>query len=206
MRPKSSSAAGKLTFPAPNSWSPDGRNLVVQSAGQGGRTDLWILPADGKSEPQAFLKTPYQESGGHFSPDGRFLAYESDETGRLEIFVASFPSGGGKWQTGGAQPVWSRDGRELFFRSAEGVMSVRALAEGGSFRASKPETLFRGAFLGGLRGVTLPGFNFPDYDVSADGRRFVMFQGGQEKRPATRAKVVLGWFEELRRLTATASR
>ena len=202
-------APGKLTFPAPSSWSPDGRNLVVQSAGEGGRTDLWILPADGKSEPQAFLKTPYQESGGHFSPDGRWIAYESDETGRLEIFVASFPPGGGKWQIsdgGGAQPAWSRDGKELFFRSADGIMSVRASAEGGSFRASKPEPVFRGAFLGGLRGVTLPGFNFPDYDVSGDGRRFVMFQGGVEKRPATRAKVVLGWFDELKRLTSAGGR
>ncbi len=200
---------GKLTFPAPHSWSPDGRHLLVQSAGEGGRTDLWVLSTDGKSETQPFLKTQYQESGAHFSPDGRWVAYESDETGRLEVFVTSFPPGGGKWQIsdgGGAQPLWSRDGRELFFRSADGVMSVRAAAEGQTFRASKPEPVFRGAFLGGLRGVTLPGFNFPDYDVSGDGRRFVMFAGSTEKRPATQAKVVLGWFEELRRLTSAGGR
>jgi serine/threonine-protein kinase len=198
-------APGKLTFPAPNSWSPDGKTLIVQSAGEGGRTDLWLLPAGGNAEPQPFLKSSYQESFGHFSPDGRWVAYESDETGRLEVFVTSFPLGGGKWQIsdgGGAQPIWSRDGRELFFRTEDGVMSVRAAAEGGTFRASKPEPVFRGAFLGGLRGVTLPGFNFPDYDVSGDGKRFVMFAGGAEKRPATQAKVVLGWFTELRRLTA----
>jgi len=200
---------GKLTFPAPHSWSPDGRHLLVQSAGEGGRTDLWVLSTDGKGETQPFLKTQYQESGAHFSPDGRWVAYESDETGRLEVFVTSFPPGGGKWQIsdgGGAQPLWSRDGRELFFRSADGVVSVRAAAEGQTFRASKPEPVFRGAFLGGLRGVTLPGFNFPDYDVSGDGRRFVMFAGSTEKRPATQAKVVLGWFEELRRLTSAGGR
>jgi Tol biopolymer transport system component len=202
-------APGKLTFPAPNSWSPDGKTLIVQSAGEGGRTDLWLLPTGGNAEPEPFLKSSYQESFGHFSPDGRWVAYESDETGRLEVFVTSFPPGGGKWQIsdgGGAQPIWSRDGRELFFRTDDGVMSVRAAAEGGTFRASKPEPVFRGAFLGGLRGVTLPGFNFPDYDVSGDGKRFVMFTGGAAKRPATQAKVVLGWFEELRRLTASGGK
>jgi serine/threonine-protein kinase len=198
-----------LFFPAPHSFSPDGGHLLVQSAGEGGRTDLWVLSTDGKGETQPFLKTQYQESGAHFSPDGRWVAYESDETGRLEVFVTSFPPGGGKWQIsdgGGAQPLWSRDGRELFFRSADGVVSVRAAAEGQTFQASKPEPVFRGAFLGGLRGVTLPGFNFPDYDVSGDGRRFVMFAGSTEKRPATQAKVVLGWFEELRRLTSAGGR
>jgi Tol biopolymer transport system component len=196
-------APGKLTFPSPHSWSPDGRQLLVQSVGEGGRPDVWTLSADGEGEPQVFLKTPYQESGAHFSPDGRWVAYESDETGRLEVFVTSFPPGGGKWQIsdgGGGQPVWSRDGRELFFRAADGVMSVRASAEGQGFRATRPEPVFRGVFLGGPRGVTLPGFSFPDYDVSGDGRGFVMFEGGTEKRRSTRARVVLGWFEELRRL------
>jgi serine/threonine-protein kinase len=202
-------APGKLTFPAPNSWSPDGKHLLVQSAGEGGRTDIWLLPTGGNAEPQPFLKTPYQESFGRFSPDGRWVAYESDETGRLEVFVTTFPAGGGRWQIsdgGGGQPIWSRDGRELFFRSEDGVMSVRVAVEGQTFRASKPDTVFRGAFLGGLRGITLPGFNFPDYDVAADGRRFVMFTGGAEKRPATQAKVVLGWFDELKRLTAAGGK
>jgi len=198
-------APGKLTFPAPHSWSPDGTRIAIQSAGEGGRSDLLILPADGKGEPEVFLKTTYQESGAAFSPDGRFIAYESDETGRLEVFVASYPAGGGKWQIsagGGAQPVWSGDGRELFFRTADGVMSVRTAAEGRGFRASRPEPLFKGAFLGGLRGILLPGFNFPDYDVAADGRRFVMFEGSESGRKnVTRAKVVLGWFQELERLT-----
>jgi serine/threonine-protein kinase len=197
-------APGKLTFPAPQSFSPDGKQLLLQSAGESGRTDLYVVPADGQGEPAAFLKTSYSESSAHFSPDGRFVAYESDETGKLEVFVTTFPAGGGKWQIsagGGAQPIWSRDRRELFFRTAEGVMSVRIDASGGGFRASRPEQLFKGAFLGGLRGILLPGFNFPDYDAAADGKRFVMFEGGQSRRPTTRAKVVLGWFQELERLT-----
>jgi Tol biopolymer transport system component len=200
---------GKLTFPAPHSWSPDGKWLAMQTAGEGGRSDLLMLPADAKGEPEPFLKTTYQESGAHFSPDGRFVAYESDETGKLEVFVTTFPAGGGKWQIsagGGAQPIWSRDGRELFFRTNEGVMSVRTAVEGGSLRASRPELLFRGAFLGGLRGILLPGYNFPDYDVTADGKRFVMFEGGKSDVQPTRAKVVLGWFQELERLTKAGGR
>jgi Tol biopolymer transport system component len=94
----------------------------LQSAGEGGRTDL--LGADGKGEPEPLLKTTCQESGAHFSPDGRFFAYESDETGKIEVFVATIPAGGGKWQIsagGSAQPTWGRNGRELFFRTNEGV-------------------------------------------------------------------------------------
>ncbi len=197
-------APGKLTFPAPHSWSADGKHLAIQTAGDKGGTDVWLLASDGKSEPQPLLKSPYQESGAHFSPDGRFVAYESDETAKTEIFVSTFPVGGGKWQIsdgGGAQPLWRKDGRELFFRTADGVMSVSVAASGTSFRAGKPEPVFKGSFLGGLRGILLPGFNFPDYDVLPSGQGFVMFEGKTETRGASRAKVVIGWFQELERLT-----
>jgi serine/threonine-protein kinase len=203
---------GKQTFPAPQSWSPDGRHLATQSAGDGGQTDIWILPIgeDGSAgEPEAFARTQFEENSPSFSPDGRWLAYNSSETGRPEVFVASFPPGGGKWQVsdgGGTQAQWSGDGRELFFRTDAGIMSVRVAAEGGSFRASRPEVVFEGNFLGGLRGVLLPGYNFPDYDVSADGKRFVMFQGTTEGALATEAKVVLGWFGELQRLSEAGAR
>jgi len=199
-----------LTYPAPTSWAPDGRSITVQADGGGGRSDLFVVAADGKSKPEPVLKTPWDETGGAVAPDGRWLAYTSDETGRREVFVMSFPpgAGGGKWQIsdgGGAQPRWSRDGRELFFRTDEGVMSARIAVEGSSVRASKPDYVFRGPFLGGLRGILLPGYNFADYDVSADGRRFVVFSGGDRKRGASRARVVLNWFDELKRLTnATA--
>jgi len=204
-------AAGAHTFPAPQSWSPDGRFIAMQSAGEGGQTDIWILPVGegGGGEPEAFATTPFAEEGPSFSPDGRWLAYTSGETGRPEVFVASFPPGGGKWQVsdgGGSQSRWSGDGRELFFRTNTGIMSVRVATEGGSFRASRPEVVFEGPYLGGLRGVLLPGFNFPDYDVTADGKRFVMFQGSTEGALATEAKVVLGWFDELQRLTAAGKR
>ena len=84
-------------------------------------------------------------------------------------------------------------------------MSVTVSTDGSGFRASRPEVVFEGTFLGGLRGVLPPGFNFPDYDVAADGKRFVVFQGTTEGALATEAKVVLGWFEELRRLAASGA-
>jgi serine/threonine-protein kinase len=203
---------GKQTFPAPQSWSADGRHLAIQSAGEGGQTDIWILPIDedgSAGEPEAFARTQFEENSPNFSPDGRWLAYNSSETGRPEVFVASFPPGGGKWQVsdgGGTQAQWSGDGRELFFRTDAGIMSVRVSSDGNSFRASRPEVVFEGNFLGGLRGVLLPGYNFPDYDVSADGKRFVMFQGTTEGALATEAKVVLGWFGELERLSEAGAR
>jgi serine/threonine-protein kinase len=199
---------GEYTFPAPHSWSPDGRHIAIQTSGDGGQTDILILTLDGEGrtgEPEAFAATPFAEHGPSFSPDGRWLAYVSTETGRAEVFVASFPPGGGKWQVsdgGGAQPLWSGDGRELFFRTDEGIMSVRVSTEGESFLATRPEVVFEGNFLGGIRGVLLPGFNFPDYEVAANGDRFVMFQGTTEGALATEAKVVLGWFEELQRLAS----
>jgi Tol biopolymer transport system component len=202
-------APGALTYPAPSSWSPDGRLLLCQADGGTARADVYVVPADGSGKPEPFLKTTYDETGAVFSPDGRWVAYTSDETGRREVYVTSFPSGGGKWQIsdgGGAQPRWSGDGRELFLRSDEGILGARVAVEGAGLRAGKPDLIVRGPILGGLQGVVMPGFNFPDYDVWPDGRRVVVFTGGPAKRTATRARVVLNWFAELRRLTAAGGR
>jgi len=163
----------------------------------------------GPEEPEPFVTTPFTEAGPSFSPDGRWVAYNSTETGRPEIFVASFPAGGGKWQVsdgGGTQALWSGDGRELFYRTDTGIMSARVTTDGESFRASRPEVVFEGDYLGGLRGVLLPGFNFPDYTVAPDGKRFVMFQGSTEGALATEARVVLGRFQELKRLSEAGAR
>jgi len=195
---------GKLTYPAPDSWSPDARSLVVQAVGAKGGQDIWLVDVDGKSEPLPLIQSPYNEAGVQFSRDGRFLAYESNETGRPEVFVSSLPMGQGKWQIsdgGGSQPRWSRDGRELFYRTADGLMSVQLAIDGGGLHPGKPVSLFKGVYLGGLRGLLLPGYNFPDYDVAPSGQSFAMFEGRGEKRQASRAKVVIGWFQELERLT-----
>ena len=130
---------------------------VPERRRRAGAATCTCCSTDGKGKPEPVVKTPVRGERRAFSPDGRWVAYTSDETGRREVFVTSFPPGGGKWQIsdgGGSQPKWSRDGRELFFRSDDGVVSARVAAEGRAFRAGKPDLVFRGAFLGGLRGLT----------------------------------------------------
>ena len=198
---------GKLEFPAPLSWSPDGKSLMLTSPGPNGSDDLWLLPADG-GEPEPYLASPFDEVDGHFSPDGRWIAYRSNETGGSEIYVRS-TQGTGKWQIsdgGGWQPLWSGDGRTLFFRSREGLNAVEVETEGEEFRVGRPEFLF-GDIFGGPAGVQVPGYLFFDYDVSVDGERFVVFprRTDQDSGSST-VHVVRGWFEELQRLTAGGGR
>jgi len=196
---------GKLEFPAPVSWSPDGTRLLLITPGPNGSDDLWFLPADGKGEPEPFLTSQFGEVDGSFSPDGRWIAYRSNETGNSEIYVRS-TEGPGKWQIsdgGGWQPRWSGDGRTLFFRNHEGLNAIDVEAVGDEFRTGRPEFLF-GEIFGGPAGVRLPGYLFYDYDVSADGERFVVFPRRTEQGSSSSAvHVVSGWFEELRRLTAS---
>jgi serine/threonine-protein kinase len=196
---------GKLEFPAPVSWSPDGTRLLLITPGPNGSDDLWFLPADGNGEPEPFLTSQFGEVDGSFSPDGRWIAYRSNETGNSEIYVRS-TEGPGKWQIsdgGGWQPRWSGDGRTLFFRNHEGLNAIDVEAVGDEFRTGRPEFLF-GEIFGGPAGVRLPGYLFYDYDVSADGERFVVFPRRTERgRSSSAVHVVSGWFEELRRLTAS---
>jgi Tol biopolymer transport system component len=196
---------GKLEFPAPVSWSPDGTRLLLITPGPNGSDDLWFLPADGKGEAEPYLTSQFGEVDGSFSPDGRWIAYRSNETGNSEIYVRS-TEGPGKWQIsdgGGWQPHWSGDGRTIFFRNHEGLNAIDVEAVGDEFRTGRPEFLF-GEIFGGPAGVRLPGYLFYDYDVSADGERFVVFPRPTDQGPNSSAvQVVSGWFEELRRLTAS---
>jgi serine/threonine-protein kinase len=195
---------GAVSFAAPLTWSPDGKVIILMTVGDKTADDLYFLHLEGEEPLEPFLVTPFSEDSPAFSPDGRWIAYVSNETGRPEIYVSSYPLGAGKWQISdslGGQPRWSRDGRELFFRSAEGVMSVEVDGRGESFIAGRPRPLFTGPFLGGIGGVSVPGLSFADYDVSADGSRFVMFTGGANDAGAATVNLVTGWFDELRRLT-----
>ena len=187
----------------PSSISPDGRTLALISSSNNG--DIVLVDMEsGKSE--SYLSTSFLESGPAFSPDGRWIAYVSGESGAPEIYVQSFPAGGGKWQVSagtGAEPRWAANGRELFFRTNEGLMVAAVQASGGSFQADRARSLFTGAFMGGLAGITIPGYSFPDYDVSSDGKRFVMFPGdAQQGFDVTSVNVVSGWFTELERLAS----
>jgi hypothetical protein len=136
------------------------------------------------------------------------MAYDSNESGRLEIYVRAFPAGGGKWQVsdgGGALARWSKNGRELTYRTDDGIMVVEVDGSGETFRAGKPGPAITGAYVGGLSGVQAGNFFFPDYDVAPDGS-FVLFSGDELPEGVTTAKLVTGWFSELRRLTTATGK
>jgi len=176
----------------PNSWSPDGRFLVYVESHPTTQDDLWILNMDGKPLSRPFLQTEFNELSAEFSPDGRWIAYQSDESGRYEIYVRPFPGPGGKWQIsteGGARSVWSSDGRELFYRDRDKMMAV-AIESKPAFKVGKPRLLFDGPYE-------------PEYDVAPDGEKFVMIKVGEKESMPRQLNVVLNWFEELKRLVPT---
>ena len=177
----------------PMSWSPDGQLLAFSELNPTTGFDLWVLHL-GDRKAQPFLRTPFNESAPRFSPDGQWLAYVSDETGRQEIYVLPYPGPGGKWQIsteGGREPVWNPNGRELFYRNGDSMMAVD-VATKPVFAAGKPRVLFEGRYAPTV-------FTAPNYDVSPDGRRFLMLKPSESAEAApTRINVVLNWFEELK--------
>lgn len=131
------------------------------------------------------------------APDGRWIAYESNETGQVEVYVRPFPNiENGKWQvssTGGSQPIWSKDGRELFFLDAAKRLSVVDVRAANGFTASRPKRILDRSFFARGSGQT--------YDVSTDGKRFLMIEEDPADTIApTEIHLVLNWFEELKRL------
>jgi Tol biopolymer transport system component len=176
-------------------WSRDGRYLVYQELSVAIR--YVEIGADGRAgEPITFLATPAREGQPSFSPDGRFLAYVSDESGRTEVYVRPFPSGTGRWQAsvdGGAMPRWSRDGNELFYVNGSVLMSVSVSTTRG-VALGLPQELFRSNDLRARAPV-------PSYDVSADGQRFLTLvrEADLEDAPTeTDIHVVQNWYEEFR--------
>jgi eukaryotic-like serine/threonine-protein kinase len=180
----------------PSSWSPDGQLLAFTRLASGTGSDIWVLRlSDRKAEP--FLQTPAQESAARFSPDGRWLAYVSDTSGRREVYVQPYPGPGGRWQIstdGGGQPVWSRNGRELFYQNGDKMMAVD-VSTVPNFSAGKPKMLFEGLYASSSSWLS------PFYDVSPDGQRFLMLKpAGQAATAPPQINLVLNWTEELQRL------
>ena len=188
----------------PASWSPDGRVLLYEVSSRDTLWDLWTLRLDDDDlskakpgTPEVFLQTPFSEESARFSPDGRWIAYQSNESGPWEVYVRPFPGPGGRWQvstSGGRKPLWSRDKRELFYRNGNREMVVRYNVDGDSFRAETPQLMFEGRFMDLGR--------FYARDVAPDGKRFVMLQSSvTEGEPAdlTKVTLVLNFFDELRR-------
>jgi len=153
----------------------------------------------GDSKAQVLFQTPFAEGAAMFSPDGHWLAYSSTETGRSEVYVQSYPGSGGKLQIsteGGTEPLWNRNGRELFYRAGNRMMAVEITAQP-SFMAGKPKLLFEGQYEPTL-------VSNANYDVSPDGQRFLMLKASERQEAApTQINVVLNWFEELKRRVPT---
>ena len=185
----------------PSDWSPDGRLLAfarVAGVGRDNNWDVMGLSVDGKVSPIVY--GPFKEFGAAFSPDGRWLAYVSEQSGKREVYVRPYPGAGALVQVssnGGDQPRWSRHGTELFFYHGAQFMhvEVRTTPE---FSASRPAVIFNS-----VAGEKEEEPSFPRYDVSADGRRFLMVTTNTSDTRATRLNIVLNWFEELRRRVPT---
>jgi serine/threonine-protein kinase len=196
----------------PNSWHPSGRFLAFQELSPQTSWDVLILPLTGDEatgwkpgKPTVLLNGPFFEVEAAFSPDGRWLAYSSDESGRTEVYVRPFPGPGGKWQVstaGGVWPTWSRSRRELSYRGEDGRILVAAYTvEGDSFRAEKPRVWSPGLVPGrGIFGRT--------YDLHPDGERVAVLKASEDEAEARRDKVVLivNFFDELRRLAPVGRR
>jgi eukaryotic-like serine/threonine-protein kinase len=174
-------------------WSRDGRYIAFFSRGKETGWDIWVLPTFGDRKPVPFLKTRFAELMPVFSPDGRFLAYQSNESGRNEVYVQSFPGPGGKWQistAGGVEPHWRADGRELYYRSPDQKVMAVEVQTGSVLTAGTAQPLFQGRFdMSVARDRYLP---------TADGKRFLTVAplGREAMTPTT---VVLNWNADLGR-------
>ena len=182
----------------PKDWSRDGRFLLYVRDDPKTGADLWVLPLAGDRKPFPYLQTQFFESQGQFSPDGRFVAYISNESGRIEVFVQPFPASGGKWQIsagGGSQPRWRGDGKELFYLSADRRIMAVDVGTTSQFEARIPKALFQTRIVGSGLGLGLgeTAYIFR-YSVTADGKRFLInseqAETGAASQPIT---VVLNW-------------
>jgi Tol biopolymer transport system component len=180
------------------SWASDGRTIVFSEELPATSNDIWTTRAGESPEP--LIATRARELGPRLSPDSRWIAYESDESGRNEVYVRPFPNvNEGRWTlstTGGWTPVWAPDGRELFYMNGATLMVVPVTTDGGTLVAGKPELLFDGPF------DTSQNHNF---DVFPDGEHFVMVETDPDANP-TKIDVVQNWAGEVARLAQSAER
>lgn len=175
---------------AATDWSSDGQFIVYEDRDPKINHDLWVLPRSGDQKPFAVVQTPFNEMKGRLSPDGKWIAYQSNESGTTQITVQSFPPSGARWQVstnGGYQPKWRRDGRELFYVGPDKkLMVAQVKTEGNRFEVGAPQTLFE------MRIGNLPLTGSPFYDVTRDGRRFIASTAVEETAP-TPMTVLLNW-------------
>ena len=180
------------------SFSHDGQNLAYEITTTQTGHDIWIMPLSGDRKPQPFAADRFSEWSPTFSPDGHWMAYGSDESGRAEIYVRPFPGPGGKWQIsteGGDRVVWSRDGTELFYRNGSKLMAVPIDIKHG-FTPGTPHLLWEGNYLA-------TGHYF---DAMPGAKQFVFIKEMEQTHGAIEINVVLNWFDELKRRMAGQQR
>jgi len=176
-----------------NGISPDGKLLLYYRVDEKTREGIWVMPSTpgGKDQPRTFLQTPFREGDASFSPDGKRVAYDSNESGQIQVYAAPFSGPGGKRQispAGGEVTRWRRDGREIFYSTPDGqLMVAEVAARKGTLEVGKVQKLFDGI-------VTIAGTT---YDVSADGEKILVAEDGSSAaRPLT---LVQNWTAALRK-------
>jgi len=172
-------------------WSNDGRYIAYTQVTNS--TDLWVLPLFGDKKPIPFLVTSFNETLARFSPDGHWIAYTSDESGIPQVYVQHFPANGSKWQvstTGGAEPHWRGDGRELYYRSAGSLRAVDVSASDVDFKSGVPQKLFD---LHGAAGGLLDSA----FDVTTDGQRFLLNENSVLANGVPPIRVIVNWMTSL---------
>ena len=184
----------------PLSFTPDGRLLFSADVAGHGR-DIHALSLDGSHRVERIVYSEANDLTANVSPDGRWIVYDSDESGQFEVYVRPYPKAysGGRWQIssdGGRQPLWSPDGREIFYRDFDGGLYAAAVKLSPTFEPGAVARVFPNA---GYAGSGATGSD-RTYDVSRDGRRFLMIKlGAAPAATAHSVVVVLNWFEELKR-------
>jgi len=178
-----------------DSWADNGKTLVLEEIGAS--VNIGTLSIEGDRKWKPLLEEKYNESLAKISPDGRWLAYTSDQSGQMEIYVRPFPEvNAGQWQVsvgGGVLPLWSPDSRELFYVNGDTVMAASVKTDS-AFSPETPKALFKGtyAFL----------FGFPLWDISPDGKRFLMMKGAEPSASTAtgprRINIVVNWIDELK--------
>ncbi|HEX7793575.1 MAG TPA: hypothetical protein VF456_04450, partial [Vicinamibacterales bacterium] len=197
--PKQLTTIGSMQ--SPESWSPDGKTLAfTQMDDPESGSDIYVLPLDGDKTPRALIRTKFSEGSPKFSPNGAWLAYSSNEGGQPEVFARAYPGG----QTvpistsGGTDPLWRHDGRQLYYRLGD-LMMVVDISHSGLPEVSKPRVLWRGNYLAGAgSSCGMAGPTSSNYDVTPDGERFLMIEDASPAAECERLRVVSNWSLELR--------
>jgi eukaryotic-like serine/threonine-protein kinase len=179
----------------PTSASSDGQWLLFSEGGpqQPGGTGVWVMRLNGDRTPRPFFIAPAGESDAQISPDGRWIAYQAPISSRQEIYVSPFPGPGPRQQVstdGGIEPLWSRDGRELFFQQGAQLMAV-TVAPGAAFSASAPRLVHEGRFFRTINGNT-------SWSITPDGGRILRIQNVAPERAITQLELVLNWYSEVK--------